>query len=273
MEKILSNRFNKIFSNSSPKTKLVAYFVACYPTYEKSLEIIKEAIDSGVSICELGIATQEASGEGPIIKKAHDHCLERNITLKDTLKLASEIRKYDKNVGIILMGYMSNVFKYPIEKFVKELAEVDADGCLIVDAPHELKEENQLRKALTQKNLSLIKLVAPTTTNERLKTISKFFSGWVYNLNFSGVTGSKSADLKKIEEMIKKIRDYTKLPICSGFGIKTPIDAKKVADTGCDGVVVGSSIVEFIEKNANDKKLTQNVGNLIKTFILELNKQ
>ena len=77
----MSNRFNKIFSNTSPKTKLVAYFVACYPTYEKSLEIIKEAIDSGVSICELGIATQEASGEGPIIKKAHDHCLEKNITL------------------------------------------------------------------------------------------------------------------------------------------------------------------------------------------------
>ena len=272
MVKILRNRFNKIFSSTNKKTKLVAYFVACYPSYEKSLEIIKKAIDSGVSICELGFPTQEASGEGPIIKRAHDHCLKKNITLKDTLKLAKEVRKYDKNVGIILMGYMSNVFKYPIDKFVKELVEVDADGCLIVDAPHELKEENQLRNALTEKNLSLIKLVAPTTTNKRLKIISKFFSGWVYSLNFSGVTGSKSADLKQVEQMMKKIRNLTKLPICSGFGIKTPEEAKEVASSGCDGVVVGSSIVEYIEKNANDKNLTQNVGKLIKNFILELNK-
>ena len=134
------------------------------------------------------------------------------------------------------------------------------------------KKYDKYLKADMKKNLSLIKLVAPTTTNKRLKIFSKFFSGWVYSLNFSGVTGSKSADLKQVEQMMKKIRNLTKLPICSGFGIKTPEEAKEVASSGCDGVVVGSSIVEYIEKNANDKNLTQNVGKLIKNFILELNK-
>lgn len=161
------------------------------------------------------------------------------------------------------MGYMSNIFRYPIDKFVKDLALIDADGCLVVDAPHELREENQLRNALNKENLSMIKLVAPTTTDERLKKLSSLFSGWVYSLNFSGISGSKSADLEQVKSMIKKIRNYTSLPICSGFGIKTPEDAKKIAQTGCDGVIVGTAIVDFIEKNIDDKNLPEKVGNII----------
>ena len=249
---------------------MIAYFVACYPNFEQSLEIIKKSIDAGVSICEIGFPTQEASGEGIVIKNAHDHCLERNITLKDTLKLAKAVRDYNKDVGIILMGYMSNIFRYPIDNFVKDLAAADSDGCLIVDAPHELKEEQQLRNALNKENLSLIKLVAPTTTEERLKKLSKLFSGWVYSLNFSGITGSKSVDLDEVKKMIKRIKNHTDLPICSGFGIKSPEDAKKIANAGCDGVIVGSSIVDFITRNIDDTKLPENVGKITETFIKQL---
>ena len=249
---------------------MIAYFVACYPNFEQSLEIIKKSIDAGVSICEIGFPTQEASGEGIVIKNAHDHCLERNITLKETLKLARAVRDYNKDVGIILMGYMSNVFKYPIDNFVKDLVATDSDGCLIVDAPHELKEEQQLRNALNKENLSLIKLVAPTTTEKRLKKLSKLFSGWVYSLNFSGITGSKSADLDEVKKMIKRIKNHTDLPICSGFGIKSPEDAKKIANAGCDGVIVGSSIVDFITRNIDDTKLPENVGKITETFVKQL---
>ena len=249
---------------------MIAYFVACYPNFEQSLEIIKKSIDAGVSICEIGFPTQEASGEGIVIKNAHDHCLERNITLKDTLKLARAVRDYNEDVGIILMGYMSNVFKYPIDNFVKDLAAADSDGCLIVDAPHELKEEQQLRNALNRENLSLIKLVAPTTTEERLKKLSVLFSGWVYSLNFSGITGSKSVDLDEVKKMIKRIKNHTDLPICSGFGIKSPEDAKKIANAGCDGVIVGSSIVDYITRNIDDTKLPENVGKITETFVKQL---
>jgi len=246
---------------------MIAYFVACYPSFDQSLEIIKKSIDAGVNICEIGFPTQEASGEGIVIKNAHDHCLKRNVTLKDTIKLAKAVRDYNKDVGIILMGYMSNIFRYPIDNFVKDLAKADADGCLVVDAPHELKEENQLRNALNKENLSLIKLVAPTTTEERLKKLSKLFSGWVYSLNFSGITGSKSVNLDEVKKMIKRIRNHTDLPICSGFGIKSPDDAKKITNTGCDGVIVGSSIVDFITRNLNDTKLPEKVGKNIENFI------
>ena len=138
----MSKRLENIFSKAKPKTKLIAYFVGCHPTFDRSFEIIKEAIINGVSIVELGFSNSEASAEGPIIKAAQDRVLENNITLDDVLNLAKKIREFNQDVGIILMGYISNLYKYSIEKFVKKLKGYDLDGCLVVDAPHELKEEN-----------------------------------------------------------------------------------------------------------------------------------
>tara|TARA_B110000971_G_scaffold41886_1_gene41165 strand:- start:27 stop:830 length:804 start_codon:yes stop_codon:yes gene_type:complete len=267
----LSDRLNKIFSKKIPKTKLVGYFVGCYPTFDSSLDIIKEAINNGVSILEVGFATSEASAEGKIIKTAHDHVLNNNNTLKDVIKLVKEIRSYNQDVAIILMGYIANLYKHPIPKFVKDITEAGADGCLVVDAPHELKEENLLRNELNNQNLSLIKLVAPTTNEARLKEIVKISSGFLYQVNLSGVTGEKSANKGDVGNLIKKIRSITDLPVCSGFGIKTPKDAKGIAKTGCDAVVVGSTFVKYIQDNIDDKQLPQSVGKLIKNFTNELN--
>ena len=149
----MSERLKKIFESPNPKTKLVSYFVGCYPDYKTCLGLIKEAIDNGVSIIECGYPTSEASAEGPVIKKAHDKVLENGDTLKDIIKLVSEIRNYNNDVGIVMMGYISNLYKYPITKFVSDIHKAGADACLVVDAPHELKEENILREEL---NLSLI---------------------------------------------------------------------------------------------------------------------
>ena len=119
-------------------------------------------------------------------------------------------------------------------------------------------------------NLSLIKLVAPTTNEARLKEIVKISSGFLYQVNLSGVTGEKSANKGDVGNLIKKIRSITDLPVCSGFGIKTPKDAKDIAKTGCDAVVVGSTFVKYIQDNLDDKQLPQSVGKLIKNFINEL---
>ena len=100
----MSERLNKIFNNEGSRTKFIAYFVGCHPTYEKSLEIIKAAIDNGVSIVEIGYSTSEASAEGPVIKAAQDRVIANGSSLQDVIKLAKEIRSYNKNVGIILMG-------------------------------------------------------------------------------------------------------------------------------------------------------------------------
>ena len=108
----MSERLKEIFSTEKSKTKFIAYFVGCHPTYEKSLDIIKEAIDNGVSAVEIGYSTSEASAEGPVIKAAQDRVIENGSSLKDVINLAKEIRNYNKNVGIILMGYISNIFMF-----------------------------------------------------------------------------------------------------------------------------------------------------------------
>ena len=268
--KTLSDRLKKIFAEKLPKTKLVSYFVGCYPTPEISLELIKEAIDNGVSILEIGYCTSEASAEGPIIKAAHDHVLSNGHNLNDIIKLVKDIREYNQDVGIVLMGYITNLYKYPISNFVDDIKVAGADAVLVVDAPHELKEENQLREALNKNGLSLIKLVAPTTDDNRLKDIVKIASGFLYQVNVSGVTGVKSANEADVTNFVKRIRNLTDIPICSGFGIKSPEDAKKMANSGCNGVIVGSAFVKYIQDNIENKDLPQSLGNLVKNFTEEL---
>ena len=268
--KILSERLDKIFKSPTPKTKLVSYFVGCYPTPKISLELIKEAIDNGVSILEIGYCTSEASAEGPIIKAAHDHVLSNGHNLNDIIKLVKNIREYNQDVGIVLMGYIANLYKYPISNFVDDIKVAGADAVLVVDAPHELKEENQLREALDKNGLSLIKLVAPTTDDNRLKDIVNIASGFLYQVNVSGVTGVKSANETDVANFVKRIRNLTDIPICSGFGIKSPEDAKKMANSGCNGVIVGSAFVKYIQDNIKNKDLPQSLGNLVKNFTEEL---
>ncbi len=266
----MSERLKKIFESKSPKTKLVSYFVGCYPDYKTSLQLIKQAIDNGVSIIECGYPTSEASAEGPVIKAAHDKVLENGDTLKNIIKLVEEIRNYNQEVGIVMMGYIANLYKYPIPKFVSDISNAGVDACLVVDAPHELKEENILRKELSKKNLSLIKLLAPTTDESRLKEIIKISSGFLYQVNVAGVTGDKSANEADVSSFVKRIQSFTKLPICSGFGIKSPKDALKIANTGCQGVIVGSAFVKYIQDNIENKDLPSSLGKYISTFTKEL---
>ncbi len=267
----MSEKLKQIFESNSPKTKLISYFVGCYPDYNTSLELIKQAIDNGVSIIECGYPTSEASAEGPVIKAAHDKVLKNGDSLKEIINLVKEIRKYSNKVGIVLMGYIANLYKYPIQEFVKDIKDAGADACLVVDAPHELKEENILRDQLNKNGLSLIKLVAPTTDDKRLKEIINISSGFLYQVNVAGVTGVKSANETEVSNFVKRIQKLTKLPVCSGFGIKSPEDAIKIAKTGCQGVIVGSAFVKYIQDNIDDKELTKNLGKYIKSFTKELN--
>ena len=164
------------------------------------------------------------------------------------------------------MGYISNLFMFSIENFVKEIKKIDIDGVLVVDAPHELKEENILRKGLIENNMVLIKLVAPTTPDKRLKKICEISSGYIYCLNYSGTTGVKSANLSNVKNLINKIKKYSRIPVCSGFGIKTPEDAKEISSINVDGVIVGSTFVDYIENNLNEKEMPKNIGKIVKTF-------
>ena len=119
---------------------------------------------------------------------------------------------------------------------------------------------------MNQNGLSLIKLAAPTTDDKRLEEIVKISSGFIYQVNVSGVTGVKSANENDVTNFVKRIKKLTNIPICSGFGIKTPDDAKKMANSGCNGIIVGSTFVKYIQDNINAQDLTQSFGIRVKSF-------
>ena len=119
---------------------------------------------------------------------------------------------------------------------------------------------------MNKNGLSLIKLAAPTTDDKRLEEIVKISSGFIYQVNVSGVTGVKSANENDVTNFVKRIKKLTNIPICSGFGIKTPDDAKKMANSGCNGIIVGSTFVKYIQDNINAQDLTQSFGIRVKSF-------
>ena len=266
----MSKRLDKIFQTNKDKPKLITFFTGCDPNYNTSLEILKEAASNGASILEIGYPTSEASAEGPIIKRSHDRVIAQKIGLPKTIQLAKDLRSSNKDVGIVLMGYISNVFMYSIPKFAKDIAGV-VDAVLCVDAPHEIHEEKELRTELKKNDIDLIKLVAPTTSDKRISEIAKISSGFIYSLNVKGISGVKKAEVSEVSSMVKRIKSFTNIPVVSGFGIRNPEDAKLIAKSGCSGVVIGSTFVEFIEKNINDKKLPQMIGKIVRRFKDALN--
>ena len=166
------------------------------------------------------------------------------------------------------MGYLNPILSFGIEKFFKSAKSAGTDGLIVVDVPPE--EDDEIFNTAKENNIDLIKLATPTTNSERLKKILKTCSGFLYYVSIKGITGAKSADPKIVKNAINNIKKNTNIPIAVGFGIKGPKDAAVIANTGCDGIVVGSALVEIIENSLRKKKskhnIAQKVGNMVKSL-------
>ena len=266
---VLTNRLNKIFQNLKVNNEkaLVTFSVSGYPNEETSLEICKAVSDGGAHIHEINIPAEEAQADGPIIQLANIESIKKGITLDKTIHMASQLRAYNPELGICLMGYLNNIFIYGIEKFAKNISEAGVDAVICVDLPTDVKEEKQIRDALKKVGISLIKLITPTTNENRIKEITKDAESFIYSVNLKGITGVKTVQVNEANQQIDRIKKYTNLPVVSGFGIKNPQDAKEIAKSNCDGVVVGSQIVKYIQENMDDKNLPQKVGSYVKSFV------
>ena len=166
------------------------------------------------------------------------------------------------------MGYLNPILSFGIKKFFKSAKNAGTDGLIVVDVPPE--EDDEIFNSAKENNIDLIKLATPTTNIERLKKILKTCSGFLYYVSIKGITGAKSANPKLVKESIRNIKKNTTIPVAVGFGIKGPSDAKKIIKTGCDGIVIGSTLVEIIENALKNKKTKHNiaskVGNMIKNI-------
>ncbi|MDC1302693.1 tryptophan synthase subunit alpha [Pelagibacterales bacterium] len=267
----MENRIEKIFKNlkSANKKAFISFTTAGFPDEDTSLEIIKSIADSRAHIHEISFPHAEAQADGPIIQLANIESIKNGINFNKVIYIAKEARKYNQEIGLVMMGYLNNIFMYGIEKFAKDVSGI-IDAVICVDLPTDVIEENELKEALKKENIALIKLITPTTSDERIKKLVADAEGFIYSVNVAGITGVKSAEIDKVNAQISRIKKYTDLPVVSGFGIKTSEDVKNFSKSNADGIVVGSAIVEKIQEvsmKSNDK---HNVAKFIKDFCEEM---
>jgi len=252
----MTSRIPSIFRENAKKNKktFISYLVCGDPSKNDTVIAMKIMADSGVDVIELGIPFTDPIADGPVIQKSIDRALKNNVSLKDVISVVEKFRKTNKKTAVVLMGYMNPVHKMGVEKFTKSINKNDIDGVLIVDSPPE--ESIDLNSSLKKYNKSHIYLASPTTTDQRMRSITQMSSGYVYYVTVKGITGSKLTDISTIKKNVAKIKKYSKnnIPVAVGFGIKDSKSAKQMSKFS-DGIIIGSSIVELIHKHSNNKNV------------------
>ncbi|MFT6332821.1 MAG: tryptophan synthase alpha chain [Lentimonas sp.] len=259
------------------KVAMISYLTAGDPDYRAYADSLIELPKNGVDIVEIGIPFLDPAGDGVVIERSSRRAVKSGLRVEDVIGSALELRQNDNTTPIVIMGYYNSLFHYGINKFCADAQNAHIDGILIVDLPPE--EDNELRLAAEKNNLNLIKLVSLTSSQERIKTIVENASGFIYLVSVLGVTGTKTAQIEEVKNHIKMIRKETKLPIVVGFGIKTRDQVKEMATTGTDGVVVGSSLIQVIEKflkkttYTNTKEIPNLIANKARKLFVESKKE
>jgi tryptophan synthase alpha chain len=196
-------------------------------------------------VIELGMPFTDPMADGPAIQLANIRALAAKQNLPKTLQMVREFRVTDSSTPLVLMGYYNPIFAYGVERFIADAKEAGVDGLIIVDLPPEHNDE--LCEPAQAAGLDFIRLTTPTTDDQRLPTVLNGSSGFVYYVSVAGVTGAGAATMDHVEQAVARLRRHTDLPLCIGFGIRTPEHAADVARRA-DGVVVGSALVDQIAK-------------------------
>ena len=241
------------------KKALVAYLVAGDPDIETTLQLMQLFIESGVDVIEIGVPFTDPIAEGPIIQKAHDRALAKDISLTSIFEMVQKFREIDNNTPIVLMGYLNTFLSH--KNLIEENKKDSVDSILVVDIPGEL---NLADYGIKNQNINTISLISPTTNKDRIKSIAENSTGFVYYVTLRGVTGASNLNINEITNNIEEIKKYASVPTLAGFGIKSPEDAKLLSSCS-DGVIVGSSIVKMIEENSQTKEFDR-----IEQYISEL---
>ncbi|MBC7954087.1 MAG: tryptophan synthase subunit alpha [Rhodospirillaceae bacterium] len=239
----LAPRFAKLAAEN--RAALVTYCMAFDPDRATSQAILNGLPKAGADVIEFGMPFTDPMADGPAIQYAAQRALAAGGSLKGTLEMIAEFRKTDTDTPVVLMGYYNPIYAWGIEKFGKDAAAAGIDGLIIVDLPPE--EAGELLPHCRANNIDFIFLTTPTSDDSRLPTVVKDASGFVYYVSIAGITGTASASSDAIANAVSRIRTHTTLPVCVGFGIKTPEQAAEVARVA-EGAVVGSAIVACAEE-------------------------
>ena len=233
-------------------------FITCGdPDLETTERIVREAVENGADLIELGIPFSDPTAEGPVIQGANIRALAGGVTTDKIFEMVRNLRK-DISTPMVFMTYANVVFSYDAEKFISTCREIGIDGLILPDLPFEEKDE--FLPICDKYDVDLISLIAPTSDN-RIGMISKEAKGFIYVVSSLGVTGTRSAITTDVDSLISVVRENTDVPCAIGFGISTPEQASKMASIS-DGAIVGSAIIKIIEKYGKDAP--KHVGEYVK---------
>lgn len=225
---------------------LVAYVTCGDPDLATTREIVLAAIEGGADVIELGVPFSDPVADGPVIQRASERALKGGTSLAQVLTLAAEVRQQVQSTGLIVFSYLNPILRMGMEKFCAVARHAGVDGVLITDLP--VEEAGEYLRTMRASDLAPVFLAAPTSPDERLKRISDASQGFVYAVSRTGVTGARQQLTEDARKLVRRLRRITKLPIALGFGISTAEQFAEVGDFA-DAVVVGSAIVETIERN------------------------
>jgi len=239
------------------RAALVGYLTAGDPDPETSLALFRRLAEI-VDVIEIGMPFSDPMADGPVIQAASERALAAGTHMDDVFRITSALRKDHPALGIVLMGYANTAFAPGYARFAEQAADAGADGVLIVDLPPE--ESGVLDAALAAHGLHSIRLLAPTSSEERIRRVTAGAGGFIYYVSLTGITGARAGDADEIRRHVGAIRAHSTLPVCVGFGIKSPEQARKIA-AFADGVVVGSHLVQQISEHLSDScAMIQSLG-------------
>jgi len=228
------------------KPALVVYVTCGDPDLATTREIVLAAIDAGADVIELGVPFSDPVADGPVIQRASERALNHGTSLAQVLTVAAEVREHAQSTGLIIFSYLNPILRMGMEKFCAVARHAGVDGVLVTDLP--VEEADDYLREMRAHDLAPVFLAAPTSPDARLKRIADASRGFVYAVSRTGVTGARQQVAEDAQKLVRRLRRVTKLPIAVGFGISTTEQFFEVGEFA-DAVVVGSAIVETVEKN------------------------
>jgi tryptophan synthase alpha chain len=232
------------------RSAFVAFVMAGDPDPKTSLAVVKALPKAGADIIEIGMPFSDPMADGPSIQAAGLRALKAGMSLKKTLELVRTFREGDGTTPLVLMGYYNPIYIYGVENFLAEAKSAGVDGLIIVDLPPE--EDTELCVPALKAGLNFIRLATPTTDDKRLPAVLANTSGFVYYVSVTGITGAAAANVRAVADAVARIKRHTSLPVCVGFGIKTPDGARAIAERA-DGAVVGTALVDALHASLDDE--------------------
>lgn len=242
------NRIDETFRRLRHRREkgLIAYLTVGFPSASALVPLVRACERAGVDLVELGIPFSDPLADGPTIQAASQKALERGMTPAGVLREIARLRKQGIRLPLVLMTYYNPVFHYGVRRFCRDAARAGADGILVPDLPPE--EAGDLQRAARRYRLEEIFLASPTSSKERLGRIVRGSRGFVYYVSLTGVTGARRSLPAEIGRDVRALRKRTRLPICVGFGISRPDQARRVCQVA-DGVIVGSALIDAIARS------------------------